>query len=83
MKLHKAVDLPQRISDDPCFLFRPHKDEAKNSLGPAERGVLVGEGEINSSQTVRVRWIIVYPNNVKALSYAESTSTLEMFLHLG
>lgn len=32
MKLHRAADLPQRISDHLWFLFRPHKDEAKHNL---------------------------------------------------
>lgn len=54
MKLHRAADLPQRISDHLWFLFRPHRDEAKHNLeltnverwetGKVEEGESWGEG---------------------------------------
>lgn len=51
MKLRKAVDLPQRISDDPWFLFRPHKDEAKNSREHTKCGASMrGEEEEKAKQ---------------------------------
>lgn len=63
MKLHRAADLPQRISDHLWFLFRPHRDEAKHNLkltnverwetGKVEEGESWGDKITNKCGTKR------------------------------